>query len=94
MAFVSASGYPRGEEWAAAVGEGQLAQRLLQVGDGGCRGSACLGAGKVRDREPNSSPHSCYSWECAGFMASGSSECTEQPCMACAESNVPTHMRS
>lgn len=52
MAFVSASGYPRGEEWAAAVGEGQLAQRLLQVGDGGCRGSACLGAGKVRDREP------------------------------------------
>lgn len=41
---------------------------LRQVGDGGCRGSACLGEGKARDREPNSSPHSCYSWECVGFM--------------------------
>lgn len=39
--------------------------KLLQVGDEGCRGSACLGEGKARDRELNSSPHS---WACVGFM--------------------------
>lgn len=59
-------------------GEGQLAQSLLQVGDEECRGSACLGEGKVRDREPNSATAGNV-WD---FWAHGAPECTEQPCLA------------